>query len=347
MYADLAQNVRNSSLAHGSVTTRKRNGKSYLYVVSKDGSARVERYIGPADDPNTQHEADELRNAAKLAKALRATVSTLKRARIPAPTLVLGRILEVIANAGLFERGIVLVGTAAYQTYAPMLGVYLPSSLLTTNDVDFSLAEFVGSEPAQDIEAILKRADPTFAPNWKSRDKLPSMFRSANGFTVDLLTRYGRGRKSPVQFESLNCAAEALSFQEYLTQDTIESVALYGTGVLVRVPTPERFAVHKLIVAQKRKKNQAAKRRKDLRQAQELIDVFLETDPDLLQDTLDDARDRGRIWKSAINASLRELGRDVRHGHPPQPTKPAKKKATKRKAKRKPASKKMARKKTK
>jgi len=99
----------------------------------------------------------------------------------------------------------------------------------------------------------------------------------------------------------------------------MEVVALYGTGVLVRVPTPVRYAVHKLLVAQKRAGNELAKRQKDLRQARELIDIFLETDEQTLQDTLDEARDRGKSWKTAINASLKEIGREARQGRLPIP----------------------------
>ena len=161
-----------------------------------------------------------------------------------------------------------------------------------TNDVDLSLAEFVEPEAPEDIDKILKRADRTFAPKWKTGDQMSTAFQSSNGFMVDLLTRYGRGRKSPVQVPSLKCAAEALSFQEYLSEETIEAAALYGMGVLVRVPAPQTYATHKLIVAQQRNASQRAKKRKDLQQAKELIDIFLETDEVAIQDCLDAARAR-------------------------------------------------------
>lgn len=159
-----------------------------------------------------------------------------------------------------------------------------------TNDVDLSLAEFVEPEAPEDIDKILKRADRTFAPKWKTGDQVSTAFQSSNDFMVDLLTRYGRGRKSPVQVPSLKCAAEALSFQEYLSEETIEAAALYGMGVLVRVPAPQTYATHKLIVAQQRNASQRAKKRKDLQQAKELIDIFLETDEVAIQDCLDAAR---------------------------------------------------------
>ena len=195
LYADLAQNIDLLDATPGSIATKKRK---YVYVTRKDGSARVERYLGVADDPAVEDEVARIRQAAEHAKALRNTVTMLKQGRIAAPSLVLGRILEVLANAGLFKRGMTLVGTAAYQTYSCVLGAYLPSSALMTNDIDLSVAEFVASDEEEDIESILKRADPTFKPHWGAEDRLPRVFRSSNGFSVDILTRYGRGRKSPI-----------------------------------------------------------------------------------------------------------------------------------------------------
>jgi hypothetical protein len=212
-----------------------------------------------------------------------------------------------------------LVGTVAYQTYPCVIGAYLGAAAYATNDIDLSVAEFVAATDKEDIGAILKRADPSFEPVWHADDKLPRVFKSKN-FQVDVLTSFGRGRRSPVLIKSLGCAAAALSFQEYPAEDTIEVVALYGAGVLVRVPTPLRYAIHKLIVAQQRGKAELAKKQKDLRQARELLDIFLETDEAALQDALDEARDRGKAWKGAINASLKAIGREARQGKLPLPT---------------------------
>jgi hypothetical protein len=223
----------------------------------------------------------------------------------------------------LFKRGVTLVGTAAFQTYAGVLGYYAPAATLMTNDADLSLAEFEAGDEEEDIGSILKRADPSFDPVWHVEDKLPKAFRASNGFTVDLITSYGRGRKSPVLVESLGCAAVPLTFQEFPAAQTMNTVALYGSGVLVRVPTPLRYAVHKLLVAQRRKSTEVAKRQKDLRQARELIDIYLQIDEGALQDELDAARSAGRAWQSAINASLKEIGRDARQGRLPLPVKAA------------------------
>ncbi len=317
LYADLAQNVRASTHEHGSVVARKRRGREYLYVVNKDGLERTETYLGPADDSAVAEQAAALRQGAEQAKALRSTVSLLKQARIPAPSLYLGRVLEVVANAGLFSQGVTLVGTAAFQTYACILGYHLPGAAVMTNDADLLIASFVANEEKKDIEEILQRADPTFKAQMSINDKLPKVFRSNANFSVDILTTYRRGRTSPVLVEELSCSAEALTFMEYLAEDSMEAVALYGAGVLVRVPPPERYAVHKLLIAQERRGKFAAKKKKDLDQARDLLDILLETNEHSLQSALDDARGRGRAWKTAINASLKEIGRDTRQGRLP------------------------------
>ncbi len=317
LYADLAQNARKSGLEHGSVVTRIKKGRPYLYVVSKDGGTRIERYIGSANDPAAIALAAAFRQGAAHAKSRRATVSVLKQARLPAPSLVLGRVLEVVANAGLFEQGVILVGTAAFQAYACVVGFQFPGSAIMTNDADLLVASFVATDEKKDLESILQRADPTFRAQMQADDRLPRQFKSDNNFSVDILTKYGRGRTSPVQFEHLGCAAEALSFMEYLAEETIEAVALYGTGVLVRVPAPVRFAIHKLLIAQERRGRFLAKKSKDLAQAGDLIDIFLQTDGDGLQAGLDAARARGPKWQKNINASLRELGRPARRGAAP------------------------------
>jgi len=320
LYADLSQRLALQETRPGSISTKTTKGKKYLYAVHKDGQARVQRYLGPVDDDEAKAEAERIRRAEAEAKELRSLVSTLKQARIPAPTLVQGRILEVVANAGLFERGLTLVGTVAYQTYACVIGAYLGASAYATNGIDFSVAEFVAGEGQADIGSILKRADPKFEPHWHANDKLPRIFKTPT-ILVDVITSFGRGRKSPILLKELGCSAAALAYQEYLVEDTIDVVALYGRGVLVRVPRPVRFALHKLLVAQHRGPTERAKRQKDLRQARELLDILIEIDEATFQDSLDDARARGKSWKTAINASLREMGRDARQGHLPLPTK--------------------------
>jgi len=79
--------------------------------------------------------------------------------------------------------------------------------------------------------------------------------------------------------------------------------ALIGSGVRVIVPQPIRFALHKLIIAQRRK-TQEAKSQKDIAQACELLDVLRSNDPDAVADAIDEARERGPTWRKMLDRGL-------------------------------------------
>ena len=80
---------------------------------------------------------------------------------------------------------------------------------------------------------------------------------------------------------------------------------MYRSGVLVQVPRPERFAIHKLIVADRRQGGpDALKAHKDRAQAAFLIEVLSETRPDDLIEAYNTALGSGPAWRKRILASL-------------------------------------------
>ena len=305
LYADLLQRAEAGGPRPGSISSKTVRGRKFLYAVEREGHVRTQRYLGPANNASAQAAAEDARRAQSDAVERRATVRALKNASIPAPPAQTGRILHAVESAGLFRSGLVLIGTAAYRLYPAALGYYLSSSAIMTQDADFSVAAFAGGEVV-DFEAILQKADPSFKARMANTDKAPHAFKSADGFMVELLTKHVRNRTTPVPVPALTASAEALSFQEYLTEDTMTIVALHGAGVPVRVPAPLRYGIHKLIVAQQRAKTNP-KRRKDLIQAKELLAVMREIDPEGYADEMTAARKRGQKWRKMIDASLQEI----------------------------------------
>jgi hypothetical protein len=78
-------------------------------------------------------------------------------------------------------------------------------------------------------------------------------------------------------------------------------------AVLVRVPVPERYAVHKLIVSQLRAKT-SGKPEKDLRQAATLIEALVERFPGAVEDALAAVpKGASRQIKQALLALKRHL----------------------------------------
>ena len=304
LYADLVQRQDANALPAATISRRLEGGKRRLYASIRDGVTRRQVYIGTEGDPEVAEKVAAYRRAAESTRDLRKTVTALKAAGVPAPEPATGRLLETLGKARLFERGMVLVGTVAFQTYPCLVGAYLSHGALLTQDADlaatrFAVPRLVQSEP---LETILKRVDPTFTANWTIGDKWPKKFSSANGFQIELLTTRGR-TDGPVAIKGLECAAHPLRFMEYLLEDSIEVVALYGAGVRVAVPQPARYAVHKLMISQLRPVH-SAKRPKDLQQAREIISALRTREPELIEEAFEDARGRGRAWIKAVEAGL-------------------------------------------
>jgi hypothetical protein len=325
LYADLLQQLQEITLPAGSVRTQKIKDKEYLKANTTIGTQRTTLYIGPADDPEAQHKAAAIQQEMERAKARRQTIGLLRRSGLPGPTTELGRVLEVLASADLFRKGLVLVGTAAYQCYSPLVGAMLPSAAMMTQDIDLATASLALSarEAAPEVdqveqpggagsslEDILRRADTTFTalPGLDSRT-LPSRFRAASGFLVEILVPVRRRTDSnPMPIPALRAAGNTLQYLDWLIDSPSPAAALYGSGVLVRVPQPARYAVHKLIVAQLREAG-SAKRRKDLDQASALIETLGQTDLFAVRDVLEDAKRRGKKgWRDLIDRSLQQIG---------------------------------------
>jgi len=311
LFADLVQRVATAPPI-GSSYRRQRDEIEYLYAKIPVGSTRLDKFIGRADDPAAQQKAEELAVGTRLAAERRRTVSILRNAGIAGPDRRLGLILDVLAAAGLFRAGATLVGTAAYLTYEPLVGAKLPAPTLMTGDADLATAKLdLQAQPPEDFITILRRADPTFEPVLQIDPRKPaSRFRTTDGYLVDLIAPIRRrADANPVRLFGLQAGAAPMQHIDWLLADPVQHVALWGAGVPITVPQPARYAVHKLLVAQKRRHGERAKRTKDLAQAQGLYEVLERLDPFALEDTLADARGQGRDgWAVPIDRSLKEIG---------------------------------------
>src|SRR6185437_6065464 len=92
-------------------------------------------------------------------------------------------------------------------------------------------------------------------------------------------------------------------FLDYLIHEEIPAAVLHDAGVLVNVPSPARYALHKLIVAQRRRSG-VAKIDKDIRQAEALIDALASRRPTDLRETWSEGVGRGPKWRSLLTAGL-------------------------------------------
>ena len=307
----------------GSVEERHRNGRTYLYDRFRLGSEMKSRYLGEG--------TPELRERLARAAALRADADArhdrmarlariLRAEGMIATDRDTGSMLLAFARAGVFRLGGTLVGTAAYALYQGELGVRFDTEeLARTGDIDLASFHRLSvalddrvEETPDDILRALK-----FDPVPGVGDRQVWKWRQGRGEAmVEFLTpAFGQEQVKPLP--ALGVSAQALNYLNFLIAEPIPAVALYRSGVLVQIPRPERFAIHKLIVADRRRGGpDQAKARKDRGQAAFLVQVLAEDRPEDLRDAYRDALSRGPRWRARIGASLARMPQtdEILHG---------------------------------
>lgn len=300
----------------GTPRLKTRAGRGYWYDQYRIASKVVDRYIGEDTEELreriAQHEA--FRAQAKRRNTERSRLMRILRAEGYLTVDVgTGQILLAMARSGTFRLGGTLVGTQAFRMYEGVLGVQIRSDLSAqTDDIDIASFERLSIALQDQAEPGLEDVfdDLDFAP-------LPSVDRgqvwrwqqSDRQTLIEFLTPSFREDEGIVPLPALGVSAQSLHFLNYLIAEPIQAPALYRNGILVQIPRPERYAIHKLIVAEQRRDGSASqKARKDRIQADFLIRVLAEERPEDLADAYSVAMEKGPAWQSAIGASLGKLG---------------------------------------
>ncbi|WP_138469308.1 GSU2403 family nucleotidyltransferase fold protein [Poseidonocella sp. HB161398] len=298
----------------GSLEERRRNGRTYLYDKFRIGTEMKSRYLGE-DTPELRRRlagAALLREDAAGRRQRMARLARMLRAEgLIATDRETGSMLLAFARAGVFRLGGTLIGTAAYGLYQGELGIRFDTDeLAQTGDIDLAsferlsiaLGDRVEQAPGEILNALKFDAVPGI------HDRQVWRWRQSSGEAMVEFLTPAFGDETVKPLPALGVSAQALNYLNYLIAEPIHALALYRSGVLVQIPRPERFAIHKLIVADRRRGGpDQAKSRKDLGQAAFLVEVLAEDRPDDLAEAYGDALSRGPRWRERIAASLERL----------------------------------------
>jgi hypothetical protein len=312
VYADLLDRAKADAFADafpadGVFTVKVVRGRRYWYFQASKANGRGQQYVGP-ETPELLQQIATHRAAREYQRDQRGLVATLVRSgNLPRPVPAIGDLVAGLAAAGVFRLRGVLVGTVAYQTYAAMLGVRLPVAMVETNDID--VAQFADMSAALDdttrpMAEILREVDASFRPVPHIDPQRAASYIAASGLRVDFLTpNRGRDTEHPQKLPALGTDAQPLRFLDFLIREPEPAVLLHGAGVLVSVPAPQRYALHNLIVARRRRKGDP-KREKDLLQAQGLLDALVRRRPHELRAAWDEAFSRRKTWRRLLGEGL-------------------------------------------
>ncbi len=296
----------------GAPTPRTINDKPYWYDRYRIGAEIHEKYLGE-ETPDLIARLERfqsLKTERASRRAERARLTRLLRSeRFLGFDGAAGSLISALAKAGVFRLSGVLVGTTAFRLYEGELGLRLSlDQTAMTNDIDIASFEkltlAIGETVEPPLQDVLKTFDFTPVPSIDKK-RIWRWRQSQSNTLVEFLTPSFRANEGLRDLPGLGVSAQSLHFLDFLIKDPIEAAAVYRDGVRVRIPRPENFAIHKLIVASRRRNGPGSlKSRKDLLQAELLIHILSEDRPTDLNDAYQDAMARGPRWREYIERSL-------------------------------------------
>ncbi len=326
LYAELQEQLtaieaqRSIGSLPGGFTTKKVKGETYYYFqYSSPGSQRKQVYVGK-ESPALKRLVERYEVEKTIFQADNRSIQRLC-AQLQAGGAVVAphahhRVLQSLADAGVFRMESVLVGTHAFIAMGNLLGCRWESAGTQTQDVDIAgergLALALPDVPGADVPRVLERLEMGFLPVPELDRKSPSTsYKVRNSaLRVDVLTPAKKRDEEykVVHISQFHAAAQALRYLDYLIEKPLQVALISGKGgILANIPDPARYAFHKLIVMQERSATEHVKRNKDLRQASLLINLLADERPGDLQLAWDNLAGRGESWEKKATKGYLEM----------------------------------------
>ncbi|MGK6305915.1 GSU2403 family nucleotidyltransferase fold protein [Variovorax sp. DT-64] len=297
----------------GSFNKKEVKGVIYWYWQFRDLSGKNHQvYLGPDDE--------RMRKLIQQ-RAHGKTAAPDHLARLASACISLGclavtaqhfKVINRLAEHGFFNAGGVLIGTHAFIAMGNMLGVRWTGGW-KTNDIDFahagknvSLALPTNTE--SNVHDAITSLEMGLLPVKSITSGAGATYLNARGgdMRIDLLTTAGRS-DAVYRHEPLNVNLQPLKFMESLEKITQTAVISGEHALMVNIPSPLRYALHKLIVMAEREEAFRTKIRKDAGQVAAIVSYALERSPRALEDAAEDIMRRGKGWRSRIAEGTRLL----------------------------------------
>jgi hypothetical protein len=321
LYADLENHAvgqREVFVGTAGSVLERQNAAGFRFYAHQsyeaDGKKR-ERYVaGPVGSATADAAAEQLRTDIREVKALVPSLRLLGREGFHLVDAKTYATLASLHNHGVFAAGGLLIGSHAYGVLLNRLGAR--AAAYATEDIDIARSEALAFEtlPAQGFLEMLRDSGIEFVEVPKLDHKSPPTSfkqRGRSQFHVDLLVPSPNEEFPVVEVPELKAHATGLPYLQYLLAESQTASLLAREGCCaVRVPLPERFAVHKLLVSQLRV-GRDAKSDKDVHQASVLCAALADHHPGALESALAAVPRRARRYLApALAIARRFLERD-------------------------------------
>lgn len=307
--ATLMQTVRTIASVPGSFSQKRIKNKLYWYYQTPDLTGKqMQIFIGLVTD-----ELSALVNLHRHGDTQKNHLKSLARQAVavgcPHLQPTHAKIIERLADAGFFQAGGILVGTHVFMAYQNYLGIQWASSAQTL-DLDFAHAGrnvsiAIPSGVQMDMGSTIDALKMGFVP---VKSLITYVKSDETDLQIDFVTSQHRGGDAPVLVKALIATMQPLKFMEFSMEEPIQMTLLFQQGsILVNVPPPEKYALHKLLVHGERPQNMRVKALKDLEQAAALIEYLGERDADALSKAWLNLTSRGPGWRLRAMEGLHAL----------------------------------------
>jgi hypothetical protein len=324
MFAELIQQTMDAEFdegydERGNFVRKRVDGPLYWYYQRKVDGKLKQSYVGPVKDDEVNRRVRHFNDIKSDFSKRRSMVRALLAIGLPAPDSITGLIIEALWKAGFFRLRGVLVGTAAFQSYSGILGVKLSGVSLMTQDLDaaqfYDISRMV-KDSMPPILDVLHTVDETFTsiPDTFSPTKVARFRSRKTGYMVEFLTPNRGSDKNSGKLAEMpalgGASAIPLRYLDYLIHEPVRSVALFKGCIPITVPSPQRYAIHKLMLPAVR--SNQAKSPKDILQASQIIAAMQPARSLELYEAWTDAWGRGPSWRANLMQGLSMLDEALR-----------------------------------
>lgn len=298
----------------GSVIERK-NASGFRFYAHQfydgDGKKR-ERYLaGPVGSHEADLAAENLRVRIRELKEITTSLRMLGREGFNLVDAKTYATLASLHNHGVFAAGGMLIGSHAYGVLLNHLGIR--GTPYATEDIDSARCEALAFAKLPEVSFLdmLKDSGIEFVEVPQLNLKEPSTSFKQRGrslFHVDLLVPSSNEDFSVVPVPELKAHATALPYLKYLLGDTQTAPLMAREGCCsVRVPLPEKFAVHKLIIS-RLSTGRSVKSDKDIFQACVLCAALAESYPGAIESAVEQIpRTAKKYYKLGVESARQHL----------------------------------------
>lgn len=240
---------------NGSFSKRKRNGREYWYYNGYDRQtgAKSVSYVGPAHEPDIAQRVERFHRIKADVRERRRMVKALTAAGLPSPDPLVGDVVEALWRAEICRNRCVLVGATAFQTYAGLIGVLLPTPTLVTTGGDEAPVHSISllvEDSLPPVLDVLRSVEVTFQHEpHPTGDRVFTRYRARDIQVEFLMLNWVKAEHPDTPMPLIGGTTESLPLWDYLIASPARSVLLHRAGIPVRVPAPERYAVYRLVIA--------------------------------------------------------------------------------------------------